>query len=74
MSKQIGWDVLVGDRVIDVVFYESECDEEYVRRTLIDHDGYPAGIRVRQSEDFRASQTAAKMLRLGIGYREGGRP
>ncbi len=33
---------------LDTVFYDDKCDAEYVRRGLIDHDGYPSDITVRR--------------------------
>jgi len=38
--RMIAWDVWLGARCIDTVFYDTGCDAEYVRRSLIDHDGY----------------------------------
>lgn len=35
---------------INTVFYTDDCDEDYVRRSLIDHDGYPYDIIVRIAE------------------------
>lgn len=32
--------------LLDTVFYDVDCDREYVRRSLIDHDGYPSNIVV----------------------------
>lgn len=29
---------------VDTVFFDRDCDREYVRRTLIDHDGYPSNV------------------------------
>lgn len=40
------WDVYLGRRLIDTVFYTPDCTEEYVRRTLVNHDGYHPNIRV----------------------------
>ena len=37
------------DKLIDTVFYTKDCDAEYVRRSLINHDGYPVDIRVRRA-------------------------
>lgn len=36
-------------KLIDTVFYDDDCDQDYVRRGLIEHDGYPSNIIV--SED-----------------------
>jgi hypothetical protein len=44
-----GWDVYVGRRCIDTVFYTVDCDAEYVRTSLINTDGYPHDIVVRRS-------------------------
>lgn len=33
-------------REIDIVFYDNDCDEDYVLRGLINHDGYPSDIIV----------------------------
>ena len=40
------WEVQLGIYQIDTVFFSPECDAEYVRNSLIEHDGYPAGIMV----------------------------
>lgn len=39
-----------GKRLIDVVFYDPDCDEEYVRRGLVEHDGYPSDIEIERAE------------------------
>ena len=60
MAKMHAWKVIdARGREIDTVFYSADCDEDYVRRSLIDHDGYAYGISVR-----RSGYTSA---RLGIG-------
>lgn len=33
-------------RLYDSVFFTEDCDPEYVRDSLVNHDGYPADIRV----------------------------
>lgn len=35
-------------KLIDTVFYDDDCDEDYVRRGLINHDGYPSDIIVQE--------------------------
>ena len=40
------WNVYVGMKCIDTVFFMKNCDADYVRRSLIDHDGYDSRIRV----------------------------
>ena len=41
------WYVYVGRKLIDIVFYTKDCDADYVRRSLINHDGYDSHITVR---------------------------
>lgn len=41
------WAVYLGHRQIDTVFYTKTCDADYVRRSLINHDGYDSRITVR---------------------------
>ena len=45
------WDVTRGDsrKIIDTVFYDADCTADYVRRGLVEHDGYPADIKVRKA-------------------------
>lgn len=43
------WNVYVGRKQIDTVFYTKSCDADYVRRSLINHDGYDYRIRVVQA-------------------------
>lgn len=45
------WVVTLGPRHIDTVFFDPDCDEEYVRRSLLDHDGYDPRIEVWTEED-----------------------
>jgi hypothetical protein len=44
------WNVYLHGRLIDTVFYTADCDADYVRRSLINHDGYDAGIVVRRKK------------------------
>lgn len=34
---------------VDTVFFDSDCDHQYVKRSLVDHDGYPSNIVVRKA-------------------------
>ncbi len=43
-----GWNVYLLGKLIDTVFYDDDCDAEYVRRGLIEHDGYDPRIVVRR--------------------------
>jgi hypothetical protein len=45
--KMQAWDVIRNGRVIDTVFYDADCELWYVRKGLIEHDGYPCDIIVR---------------------------
>ena len=40
------FDVYLNGKVIDTVFFDNNCDSEYVRTSLIDHDGYNHRIEV----------------------------
>ena len=40
------WNVFLGARLIDTVYFQNICDEEYVRTSLIEHDGYDPRIVV----------------------------
>ncbi len=44
----IAWNVYLGARRIDTVYYTSNCNKDYVRSSLIDHDGYSPNIVVRR--------------------------
>lgn len=41
-----GWRVYLDRRLIDIVFYRSELNAEYVKESLIEHDGYNSNIHV----------------------------
>ncbi len=45
------WDVYLDGNLVDSVQYAGNCDEEYVLRTLVEHDGYNSEISVKLSED-----------------------
>ena len=45
-----GFKVFKGKKLIDVVFYEDSCDREYVRKSLIEHDGYDPNIVVTKTK------------------------
>ena len=44
----MSWNVYLDRKLIDTVFYTKNCDADYVRRSLIDHDGYDSGITVKK--------------------------
>jgi hypothetical protein len=41
------WVVSVNGRTIDEVPYTTDCDADYVKNSLINHDGYPNNIEVK---------------------------
>lgn len=45
-NKMRSWDVKLNGKVIDTVFYDDDCDADYVRRGLINHDGYDPRITI----------------------------
>jgi hypothetical protein len=48
-SDMQAWDVIRNGKVIDTVFYDRDCELWYVRKGLIEHDGYPVDIIVRKA-------------------------
>lgn len=40
------WNIYIGKKKHDTVFYNDDLDMEYVRTSLINHDNYPNNIRV----------------------------
>jgi len=44
------WDVFLNGRLIDTVWYTKDCDAQYVRNSLINHDGYDSRIVVRKAK------------------------
>ena len=49
-----GWDVFLGAKLIDTVYFTANCDEDYVLRSLIEHDGYHYRIQVMPTRQRRA--------------------
>lgn len=49
MNANVGWDVFLNGKKINTVFYTPDCDAEYVRTTLINHDGLDSRIVVRRA-------------------------
>lgn len=46
------WNVYLKGRLIDTVFYDSDCAADYVLRGLVDHDGYDSRITVRRDRQL----------------------
>ena len=47
--KTIFWNVYLNNRLIDSVPYTENCDADYVKTSLIEHDGYDPNIKVALS-------------------------
>jgi hypothetical protein len=43
------WNVYLNNRIIDTVFYTSSCEADYIKNSLISHDGYDCRIIVRKA-------------------------
>jgi hypothetical protein len=43
------WNVYLGKTWLTRVYYDKDCDADYVRSSLIDHDGYFPSITVRRA-------------------------
>jgi hypothetical protein len=46
----MSWNIYLDDRLIDTVWYTKGCDADYVRCSLINHDGLPYNIEVRAAK------------------------
>lgn len=44
--RQLGWKVYLNGKLIDVVFFDPDCDKEFVWESLVDHDGYDPRIKI----------------------------
>jgi hypothetical protein len=40
------WEVYCDGALFDVVCFESSCTDDYVKQSLVDHDGYDPNIEV----------------------------
>lgn len=47
--KQTAWNVYLNGKWIDTVFYTPDCDREYVKSSLVNHDGYNPNITLRRN-------------------------
>lgn len=46
--EQIGWDIFLHGVWQNTVYYTATCDKDYVRDSLISHDGYADNIEIVQ--------------------------
>jgi hypothetical protein len=51
------WNVYFDGDLIDTVFYDADCDADYVKRGLVAHDGYNPGIVIRRDNRYNAKAT-----------------
>ncbi len=58
------WTITLNGKTIDTVFFDKDCDKEYVKSSLINHDGYDPGIKVRRERRDRV-KVAGVVVRLG---------
>lgn len=45
-NKMREWNVFLNDKYINTVFFEKGCSHSYVKKSLIEHDGYNPNIKV----------------------------
>ncbi len=46
------WKVTLNGKNIDTVFYDDDCDADYVKRGLVNHDGYDPNITVSKDNKY----------------------
>jgi hypothetical protein len=44
------WNVYHNGKLFDTVWFAVDCDHDYVKRALIDHDGYPVDITIKKGK------------------------
>ena len=49
------WNVFLNGKLIDTVFFDRNCERDYVQRCLINHDGYDHKISVRRTNKYQES-------------------
>lgn len=49
--SMVAWNVYLSGKLIDTVYFTKSCDAEYVRKSLIDYDGYHYLITVEKKDD-----------------------
>ncbi len=50
MSDFNTWNVSLFGKIIDTVFFTTDCDAEYVKNALVDHYGFASNITVTRCE------------------------
>ena len=46
------WNVYLNGKNVNKVFFNKDCDKDYVLRALIEHDGYDPNITVRRCNKY----------------------
>ena len=46
--RQIAWQVFLGGKEINTVYFTPDCGAEYVKNSLVDHDGMNPNIQIRK--------------------------
>jgi hypothetical protein len=59
------WEVYENTDYIDTVYFTDDCDENYIKNTLIDHDGYPSNIELQFIGEEGAVGTTTQ-LQIGV--------
>lgn len=49
MKRFNRWFVILDNKIIDEVYFMTDCDSNYVLRSLIDHDCYNPRIKIKQA-------------------------
>jgi hypothetical protein len=47
-TASVAWNVYLGYKCIDTVYFRPDMEAEEIKRSLVDHDGYHPNIRVRR--------------------------
>ena len=53
------WNVYLDGKWIDAVFYSEGIDKDYVRESLINHDGYDPNIKVVKARELKPINVSA---------------
>jgi hypothetical protein len=68
-NPQVRWHVFLNGEIVDTVYFDKDMGADEVRRALVDHDGYDAGIEVRQPPARRTNLPPDYRLRSNRAHR-----
>lgn len=51
-ARMKSYRVMLGDKVLDIVYYLGQHTEEEIKKSIIEHDGYDENIRVEFYENI----------------------